>query len=90
MKVGDIIEILDLVDYTITHKGTIRMIEPCEDIPDLYWIYIRANDCTNEMFALLKANEEELNTNYDDRIGSYWTIVTNQDDHIVSISPATI
>ena len=77
MKVGDIIDILDLVDYTITHKGTIRMIEPCEDIPDLYWIYIRAN-------------EEELNTNYDDRIGSYWTIVTNQDDHIVSISPATI
>ena len=77
MKVGDIIEILDLVDYTITHKGTIRMIEPCEDIPDLYWIYIRAN-------------EEELNANYDDRIGSYWTIVTNQGDHIVSISPATI
>ena len=75
--IGSIIEIIDNIDYSIITTGTIRMIEPCEDIPDLYWIYIRAN-------------EEELNTNYDDRIGSYWTIVTNQDDHIVSISPATI
>lgn len=77
MKVGDIIEVLDLIDYSIKHKGTIRMIERCEDIPELYWLYIRAND-------------ESLNIQYDSRIGSYWTIITNQDDHIISIKPATI
>ena len=77
MKVGDIIEVLDLVDYTVTYKGTIKMIEPDDEIPELWYLYIRAND-------------ESLNTQNDPRIGSYWTIVRTNDGRIINISPATL
>lgn len=77
MKVGDIIEIIDNIDYSIITKGTIRMIEPDNEIPDLLWIYVRAND-------------ESLNTQFDPRIGNFWTMTNNNDDHIKSIGPATL
>ena len=77
MKVGDIIEVLDLVDYTVTYKGTIKMIEPDDEIPELCYLYVRAND-------------ESLNIQNDPRIGSYWTIVRTNDERIISISPATL
>ena len=77
MKVGDIIEIMDNVDYSITTKGTIRLIEPDDEIPDLWYLYVRAND-------------ESLNIQLDPRIGNYWTITRANDEPIVSISPATL
>ena len=77
MKVGDIIEVLDLVDYTVTYKGNIKMIEQYDEIPELWYLYIRAND-------------ESLNTQNDPRIGSYWTIVRTNDGRIINISPATL
>jgi len=77
MKVGDIIEVLDLVDYTVTYKGTIKMIEPDDEIPELRYLYVRAND-------------ESLNIQNDPRIGSYWTIVRTNDERIINISPATL
>ena len=77
MKVGDIIEVLDLVDYTVTYKGTIKMIEPDDEIPDWRYLYVRAND-------------ESLNIQNDPRIGSYWTIVRTNDERIINISPATL
>lgn len=77
MNVGDIIEVLDNIDYSITHKGTIRMIEQDDQFPDINWIYIRAND-------------ESLNIQYDPRIGNYWTLINANYDNIVSISPATM
>lgn len=77
MKVGDIIEIMDDIDYSITTKGTIRLIEPDDEIPDLWYLYVRAND-------------ESLNAQFDPRIGNYWTITRANDEHIVSISPATL
>ena len=77
MKVGDIIEIMDDIDYSITTKGTIRLIEPDDEIPDLWYLYVRAND-------------ESLNNQFDPRIGNYWTITRVNDEHIVSISPATL
>ena len=77
MKVGDIIEVLDLVDYTVTYKGTIKMIEPDDEIPELWYLYVRAND-------------ESLNIHNDQRIGSYWDIVRANDERIISISPATL
>ena len=77
MKVVYIIEVLDLVDYTVTYKGTIKMIEPDDEIPDLRYLYVRAND-------------ESLNIHNDPRIGNYWDIVRANDERIISISPATL
>ena len=77
MKVGDIIEVLDLVDYTVTYKGTIKMIEPDDEISELQYLYVRAND-------------ESLNIHNDPRIGNYWDIVRANDERIISISPATL
>ena len=77
MKVGDIIEVLDLVDYTVTYKGTIKMIEPDDEIPELWYLYVRVND-------------ESLNIHNDPRIGNYWDIVRANDERIISISPATL
>ena len=77
MKVGDIIEVLDLVDYTVTYKGTIKMIEPDDEIPELWYLYVRAND-------------ESLNIHNDPRIGNYWDIVRTNDGRIINISPATL
>ena len=77
MKVGDIIEVLDLVDYTVTYKGTIKMIEPDDEIPELWYLYVRAND-------------ESLNIQNDPRIGNYWDIVRSNDGRIINISPATL
>ena len=77
MKVGDIIEVLDLVDYTVTYKGTIKIIEPDDEIPELWYLYVRAND-------------ESLNIHDDPRIGNYWDIVRANDERIINISPATL
>lgn len=75
MNTGDIIEIIDDIDYSITHQGTIRLIELDNENPELQWLYIRAN-------------EESMNTQFDPRIGTYWRIIENTSNKIINIIKA--
>ena len=75
--IGDIIEIIDNIDYSIITTGTIRMIEPDNEDPELKWFYIRAND-------------DRLNIQFDPRIGNYWRIIENKSEFIKFIKPATL
>lgn len=71
MEVGQIITIYDDIDYNITHNATIKLIEKDEEINGLYWLYLRAN-------------EEELNTNVDPRIGTFWRIIESTSEKILN------
>ena len=61
-NIGDIIDIIDDIDYEVVHSGTVRKIEPDDEIEGLFFYYIRAND-------------ESMNTNYDPQIGSFWRVI---------------
>lgn len=70
MHIGDEILICDDIEWeTVIHKGTIKLIEPDNEMP-LSWLYIRACD-------------ESMNTNYDPRIGYFWRIIESVSDLIV-------
>jgi hypothetical protein len=75
-RVGDIVRVLDSVDLTTETVGTIRMIEPDNEIPGLCWIYI-------------VANYEPYNTNFDPRIGNYWKIFEMDNKYISLVRRAT-
>lgn len=70
MNVGDVVIVLDDIDYELTNTATIKLIEDDEDIPGLLWLYLRAND-------------ESLNTNIDNRIGSFWRVIEYPSDKII-------
>jgi hypothetical protein len=76
-QIGDIVEIIDKIDTTISSIATVRFIEPDNEIPDLFWIY-------------LMANEEVLNTNLHPVIGYYWDVIPNNSEYIKLLSRATI
>lgn len=78
-KTGDIVEIADKIDPVNqpTTVATIKYIEPDNEIPNLFWLY-------------LIANEELLNTNMHPTFGYYWIIIENNSDYIRLISRATV
>ena len=61
-KVGDCVLLTDLVDPDTAEMGTIKFIEEDNEIKGLYWIYIRAN-------------KEDLNINFDNKVGNFYAIV---------------
>ena len=76
-KIGDIVEIIDKIDTSISTIATVKLIEPDNEIPDLLWIY-------------LMANEEVLNTNLYPMIGYYWDIIPSNSEYIKLLSRATV
>lgn len=76
MVIGNIIEILDDIDYSISNTGTVRLIEKDDSAQDLYWLYIRAND-------------EELNIIPDPRIGLFWKMIESNSNKIIGVYPPT-
>lgn len=78
-QIGDIIEVADKIDpeNQPTVISTIKYIEPDNEIPGLFWLY-------------LLANEEVLNTNMHHAFGYYWEIVPDSCPYIRRISQATV
>lgn len=72
-KVGDCVLLTDLVDPDIAEMGTIKFIEEDNEIQDLYWIYIRAN-------------KEELNDKFDDKIGNFYDIVEHVSNRLKKLN----
>lgn len=68
---GTVCVLLDRVDYNIYHICTIRFVEEDEEVEGVYYYY-------------LLANEDDLNTQEDPRLGKFWTIVGNNDPHIMT------
>ena len=75
-RVGDIVRVLDNIDLDTETVGTIRLIEPDNEIAGLCWIYI-------------VANHESFNTNIDPRIGAYWKIFEMDNKYISLVKRAT-
>jgi len=76
-QIGDIVEVADKVDTDITTIATIKIIEPDADLPNVFWLY-------------LLANEEVLNTNMHPVVGYYWDIIASDSEYIRLLSRATI
>lgn len=69
-KPGDIIDIIDDIDYDIIHTCTVRLVEKDEEIDGLYYYYVRSND-------------ESENINYDARIGTFWRLIESNSEKII-------
>lgn len=78
-QIGDIVEVADKIDpeNQPTVITTVKFIERDNQISDLHWLY-------------LMANEEVLNTNMDPKFGYYWEIVPDDCPYIRLLSRATI
>lgn len=76
-QIGDIVEVADKIDTDIITTATIKHIEQDTEIPELFWLY-------------LIANEEILNTNIHPIIGYFWEIVSSNSEYIRLISRATV
>lgn len=79
-EIGDIVEVADNIDpeNQNTVIATIKLIEPDNEIPDLNWLY-------------LIANEEALNcTDMHPIIGPYWAIKEDTSPYIRLLSKATV
>ena len=78
-QIGDIVEIADEIDpeNQPTEIATVKYIEQDDDFPELFWIY-------------LVANEEVLNINSHPAFGFYWKVVPESYDYMRLISRATI
>lgn len=69
-KPGDVIDIIDDIDYDIIHTCTVRLVEKDEEIDGLYYYYVRSND-------------ENENINYDARIGTFWRLIESNSEKII-------
>ena len=69
-KPGDVIDIIDDIDYDIIHTCTVRLVEKDEEIDGLYYYYVRSND-------------ENENINYDNRIGTFWRLIESNSEKII-------
>lgn len=79
-EIGDIVEVADNIDpeNQATVIATVKLIEQDNEIPELYWLY-------------LVANEEVLNcTDVHPVIGPYWAIREDTNKYIRLLSKATI
>lgn len=76
LKVGDIVMVVDKIDLDTTTTATIRLIEQDDEIEGLFWYY-------------LVANKDEYNTQFDPRIGQYWSVIENVSNYIIPLAEAT-
>lgn len=67
-KIGDKVVITNTVDDMYTENATVCFIEEDNELPIL-WIYVIAD-------------KEELNTEYDNRFGKYWTLRAHDSNDI--------
>ena len=67
--VGRVVILLDEIDPSIRTKGTICFEELDDEIDDLFWFYIRAND-------------QGLNTEFDYRFGNYYKVVASTSEYL--------
>lgn len=67
---GDLIDIVDDIEYDIIHSGTVRLVEPDDEIEGLMYYYVRSN-------------KEEDNINYDPRIGYFWRLIESVSNKII-------
>lgn len=72
-NIGDVVYVEDLINDEIIYYGTVRLIEEDNEIPGLFWLYIRAND-------------EELNVNIDQRIGEYFVIIEDCNSRVNKVN----
>lgn len=72
--IGSIICVLDQIDPDIKTYGTVKFVEQDNEISELQWLYIRANN-------------EELNTQFDPRFGTFWRIIEANSNYIASLEP---
>ena len=69
-NIGDVVTLYDNIDDDLYNTGVIRFMEQDDQIPNLFWLYIMAND-------------ETLNVNMDPRFPFfYWRIVEASDPHL--------
>ena len=78
-QIGDIVEVADKIDpdNQPTTIATVKHIEQDNDFPNLFWLY-------------LLANEDILNTNMHTTLGYYWEIIPDNCPYIRLISRATV
>ena len=76
--IGDIVKVTDNIDYESYNIGTIKFIEPDNEIKDLFWLYIIAND-------------DSLNDKTDPKFSfHYWKILEHINPFIELLSKATV
>lgn len=73
LPIGTICNLKDPIDPLNTTMCTVRLVEEDEEIPNIYYYYLRANN-------------EEKNIHYDPRIGSYFDIIHSTSDRLVVMS----
>ena len=74
LSIGTICNLLDQVDPTMGNVCTVKFIEFDDEFNEIVYYYLRA------------ANEE-LNTLFDERFGSYWCMVNNLSQYLIPLSP---
>lgn len=74
--IGSICTLIDKIDPELGNLCTIRLIEPDEEIEGLVYYYLRAVD-------------DSLNVNFDNRIGSFFKMSNNNDGYLQLISYPT-
>ena len=77
LEIGTICNLVDKIDYSEGVMCTVRFIEKDEDIENLYYYY-------------LMANNDEKNTQYDPRFGRYFAFVEHGNPFLLPIAKATI
>lgn len=77
LPVGTIVNLIDRVDPTTGTVCTIRYVEQDNEFPGLYFYY-------------LSANNDELNTKFDPKIGNFFEMSSNNDEHLIFLSAPTI
>lgn len=73
-EVGSIVRVIDHVTEDRYNIATVKLIEPDEQFPDIFYMYLVANDMA-------------LNDKYDPRIGNFWDIRTMNSPYVSLISP---
>ena len=76
-QIGDIVEVADKIDTDVITTAVVKLVEKDEQIEDLEWLYLSANDIS-------------LNINYDSRVGNFWCIIESNSDYIRLVSKATM
>lgn len=65
---GDVVKVVDSIDEDTFTYATIRLLEADEEI-GLVWLY-------------LVANNHELNTKFDPKVGYFWRLIDNTDPYL--------
>ena len=69
-NIGDVVTLYDKVDDEVYNTGVIKFIEQDDQIPNVFWLYVMANN-------------ENLNDKFDPRLPfRFWTIVENTSPYL--------